>query len=214
MPSNPRCRCAWQAPSPHSCYWGALPSSLAGGSGWTRMPTGVAVLCCLPEVLPVAEGCEAMGCVYIVEGKRRGWTWTHRPLPLTKVVVGSVLLDLRWDTWRCSPGTRGQPDSGKVHPFHGLSMGFTTKHKIFNNDVSDKAWLAQDGAILFGLFQFFEFSNCVPAWQSWSPNTFHLLIVPVKSRNNSEILIQSITVNISQDPNVYRELSKQLVGKE
>lgn len=149
-----------------------------------------------------------------VEGKRRGWTWTHRPLPLTKAVVGSVLLDLRWDTWRCAPGTRAQPDSSKVHPFHGLSMGFTTKHKIFNNDVSDKAWLAQDGVILFGLFQFFEFSNYVPAWQIWSPNTFHLLIVPVKSRNNTEILIQSITVNISQDPNVYRELSKQLVGKE
>lgn len=153
-------------------------------------------------------------CMYTrrIRGEVKREPVTHFSLP--RQLLAGLVSDLWWDTWSRAAGVRGWPDSSKVHPFHGLSMAFTGKHKICNSDVSVKAWLTQEGEIWFVLFQFFEFSNCVSAWQNRSPNTFHLLIVPVKSRNNTEMLIQSIIVNISQDSNVYRELSEQFIGKE
>lgn len=42
-----------------------------GGSGWSREPPGVTVLCCLPEALPVAEGCVSGGVKVLMRIKRR-----------------------------------------------------------------------------------------------------------------------------------------------
>lgn len=178
--------------------------------GWTRTPPGVFVLCCSPEALPAAEGCESGGVQVFVREK------TRVKLELVIHFLPRLMLAGSSQTSRGhdAAGAQGQPGSSKVNPLQGLSTGFTNKHKICSRGVSCKTCLAQEGEICFVLFQFFEISNCVSAWQSWSPNTFCLLIAPAKSTKNTKILIWSITVNISQDPNIYREFSNQLAGKE
>lgn len=182
-----------------------------GGSGWTRVPTGVTILCCLPEALPVAEGCESGVCRYLW-GKRGEW---NRNLSPTSPYQGScwqgtlkLLMDMMLQVPRAS--------LAPVKCIHfKVSPRISPPNIWFAIMVSHVRpdWLKKGRFVLFR-FHFFQFSNCVSAWQSWSPNTLHLLIAPAKSRKNTKILIWSITVNISQDPNIYREFSKQLVGKE
>lgn len=183
-----------------------------GGSGWTRVPPGVPFPCCLPEALPVAEGCASGAGQEFVREKRRlkleivihfiqgcCWQGTLKPLMAVMLQVPRASLapvkctHFKICPWISPPNTRFAIMVSHVKP----------------------DWLKK-GRFVLVFCQFFEtiFPTCVSSWQSWSPNTLHLLIAPANSRKNTKILIWSITANISQDPNIDRDFSKQLAEKE